>query len=419
MTRAAEGAAAGQGAFSALGSLAPLAITLAIQAMVAMALLTVPAMAPRVAEALAVSPAYVGVYIALAYIGAILASLASGAAVARHGSIRVSQAGLVVCACGLALCAIASPWTLALGALLIGIGYGPITPASSHLLARTTPAARMSLVFSIKQTGVPLGGALAGAIVPGLQEWVGWQAALLAVAVANLVCAFTAQTLRREFDDDRDPARPLRMGNFLEPVRLVLAHPGLRMLSACSFIFSMAQLSFTTYLVTFLTDSLAYGLVAAGAVLSISQVGAVVGRVLWGWVSDRWVGARRMLASLATLMAVAAVTTALLQPSLPTLAVIAVLFVFGASAIGWNGVYLAEVARQAPAGQAGVATGGTLAITFLGVVLGPPVFGGVSGLFGSYRAGFVVLAIPLAVCAFALWRLVRRARAAAPVEAAS
>ena len=418
MTRA-EGAAAGQGAFSALGSLAPLAITLAIQAMVAMALLTVPAMAPRVAEALGVSPAYVGVYIALAYIGAILASLASGAAVARYGAIRVSQAGLMLCAAGLGLCAIPSLWTQAVGALVVGIGYGPITPASSHLLARTTPAARMSLVFSIKQTGVPLGGALAGAIVPGLQQWTGWQAALLAVAAANLACAFTAQRLRREFDDDRDPARKVRMGNFLEPVRLVLAHRGLRMLSACSFIFSMAQLSFTTYLVTFLTDSLAYGLVAAGAVLSISQVGAVVGRVLWGWVSDRWVGARRMLASLATLMALASVATALLQPSLPMLAVIAVLFVFGASAIGWNGVYLAEVARQAPAGKAGIATGGTLAITFLGVVLGPPVFGGVSGLFGSYRAGFAVLAIPLAVCAFALWRLVRQARRAAPAEAAS
>ena len=59
----------------------PLAITLAIQAMVAMALLTIPAMAPKVAEAVSVSPAYVGVYIALAYVGAMAASLASGAGV--------------------------------------------------------------------------------------------------------------------------------------------------------------------------------------------------------------------------------------------------------------------------------------------------------------------------------------------------
>jgi MFS family permease len=389
----------------------PLTITLAIQAMVAMALLTIPAMAPRVAQAIAISPTYVGVYIAVAYAGAMAASLASGGAVGRYGAIRVSQVGLMLCAIGLALSALPSVPAIAFGALLVGIGYGPITPASSHLLARTTPAHRMSLVFSIKQTGVPVGAALAGAIVPGLQELTGWQPTLLVVAAACVVCTVLSQLLRKEFDADRDPLRRMALGNFLHPVQLVLAQPALRTLAGCSFLFSIAQLSLTTYLVTYLTDSLAYGLVAAGAVLSISQVGAVLGRVLWGWVADRRTGARRMLALLATLMALSSIATALLQPALPKIIVIAVLFVFGASAVGWNGVYLAEVARQAPAGMAGLATGGTLFFTFLGVVLGPPVFGALSGAFGSYRAGFAALALPLAVSAVVLWR---RPRAASP-----
>ena len=89
-----------------------------------------------------------------------------------------------------------------------------------------------------------------------------------------------------------------------------------------------------------------------------------------------------------------------------------VLFVFGATALGWNGVYLAEVARQAPAGMAGIATGGTLAITFFGVMLGPPLFGGLAGLFGTYRVGFAALALPLGVCAFVLSRTARDTAAA-------
>ena len=388
-------------------SWAPLSVTLAIQAMVAMALLTLPAIAPKVADAVGISAVYIGLYIAVAYAGAIAASLAAGTAVARYGSIRVSQASLLVCAAGLALCAWPAWPAMAVGAFLVGLGYGPVTPASSHLLARTTPAHRMSLVFSVKQTGVPVGGALAGAIVPGLQEFAGWQQALLAVAAANVLCAVLAQPLRGQFDADRDPARRLGVGHLLEPVRLVLSVPALRMLANCSFIFSIAQLSLTTYLVTYLTDSLAYGLVTAGFVLSLSQVGAVIGRVLWGYASDRWFGARRMLAVLAALMAMSALATAALNQQVPGFVVIAVLFVFGACAIGWNGVYLAEVARQAPAGQAGLATGGTLAITFLGVVLGPPLFGGFSGLFGSYRAGFAALAVPLGLCALALLRRAR------------
>src|SRR5690606_38318707 len=136
-----------------------------------------------------ISATYIGVYVAVAYLGSILASLASGAAVARFGSIRVSQASLVLCAAGLALCTLPSLPAILLGAVLVGFGYGPITPASSHLLARTTPVHRMSLVFSVKQTGVPLGGALAGAIVPTLQALAGWQEALWCVAAACLACA--------------------------------------------------------------------------------------------------------------------------------------------------------------------------------------------------------------------------------------
>ena len=389
------------------GQWIPLTITLAIQAMAAMALLTLPVMAPAVEQATGVPAAYVGVYVAIVYVGAIFASLSAGAAVARWGAIRVSQGGLVLCAAGLALCAVPSLGAMAAGALLIGLGYGPITPASSHLLARTTPAHRLSLVFSVKQTGVPLGGVLAGAIVPGLTEALGWQAALLLAAAANLACAVIAQPLRAELDVDRDAQRPLALGHLAQPVRVVLAHPALRMLAGCSFVFSMAQLSLTTYLVTYLHTTLAYTLVAAGLVLSVAQTGGMAGRVLWGWAADRWTGARSMLAGLAVLMALSALATAALQPDSPRLLVLAVLVVFGASAIGWNGVYLAEVARQAPPGLASVATGGTLSITFFGVVLGPPVFGALVGLLGTYRASFALLAVPTLLCGVALARRAR------------
>ena len=381
-----------------------LAITLTVQAMVSMALLTLPVMAPVVAPALGVSAALVGVYVAIVYAGAMVASLGAGAVVGRFGAIRVSQVGLVLCAAGLALCAVPHVATVAAGAFLIGLGYGPITPASSHLLSRSTPAHRMSLVFSVKQTGVPLGGVLAGAVVPSLMLLTTWQGALLAAALANLLCAVIAQPLRRELDADRKPGAPLALGNLAHPIRMVLGHPALKMLAACSFVFSIAQLSLTTYLVTYLNESLAYGLVAAGLALSIAQVGGVVGRVLWGWVADQGLGARRMLAVLAAIMAASSVATALLSTSLPSWLVLTVLIVFGASAVGWNGVYLAEVARQAPKGQASVATGGTLAFTFFGVVLGPPVFGAISSLFQSYRAGYLALAVPTLLCCIALWR---------------
>jgi len=105
------------------------------------------------------------------------------------------------------------------------------------------------------------------------------------------------------------------------------------------------------------------------------------------------------------LMALSALVTALLLPQLPLWAIWITLVVFGASAIGWNGVYLAEVARQAPEGQAGVATGGTLTFTFLGAVIGAPIFGMLSSVFGTYQAGFLALVVTSSLCAGVLFRL--------------
>ncbi len=390
------------------GSWLPLAVTLAIQSMVAMALITVPVMAPQVAASLAVPAALVGAYVSLTYVGAMIASLMGGVAVTRWGAMRVSQWGLATCALGLALCALGWLPAMLIGALLVGLGYGPITPASSHLLARTTAPHRMSLVFSIKQTRVPAGFMLGGAIVPSLMLMTGWQASLAIVAAVCVLCAALSQPLQAGFDDDRNPTQAIRLSSLLQPIRLVLSHRSLATMAACSFMFCIVQMSLTTYLVTFLHTELAYGLVAAGLVLSFSQMGGVTGRIVWGYVADRGLGAFRTLVMLAGLMAVCALATTLFTPQVPRAVVIAVLVVFGASAIGWNGVYLAEVARRAPPGQASLATGGTLAFTFLGGLIGPSVFGGLSSLLGTYRAGYAALmVIAIASGTLLLWSHLR------------
>jgi predicted MFS family arabinose efflux permease len=382
-----------------------LAATLTVQSLIAMALLTLPVVAPAVAETLGISAAYVGLYVAIAYGGAMTASLLAGGAVRRYGAIRISQVGLLLGAAGVAVCTIESTVATALGAVLVGLGYGPITPSSSHLLAKTTPAHRMSLVFSIKQTGVPLGGVLAGIVVPGMADIVGWKMAFMAVALANLLCALAIQPLCASLDDDRDIKQRVSFGNGLAgPLKLVFSQRSLAVLAAVSFFFSIAQLSLTTYLVTYLHDDLGMGLIIAGFVLAVAQAAGVVGRLLWGYVSDRFVGPTNMLGILAILIAVCSVATPFLQQVDSQLLTIIVLSVFGSSAVGWNGVYLAEVARQAPKGQASIATGGTLALTFLGVVVGPPIFGLIAGASGSYGIAYASLLAPSALCLWLLWR---------------
>jgi len=124
-----------------------------------------------------VAPAEVGYFVTAAYLGSMIGTATAGGWVERFGPIRVSQVGMLLCGCGLAIAASGALFAVLVGALLIGLGYGPATPASSVILARAAPPGMLALTFSIKQTGVPLGTAIAGAAVPILVLGLGWQGA--------------------------------------------------------------------------------------------------------------------------------------------------------------------------------------------------------------------------------------------------
>ena len=376
---------------------AALPITTFVQAASSAAVIGPTVAAPLLLQELRLGPAAVGLFVALVYLGAMFATQIGAFVVRRWGPIRTSQLALLCSAAGLLLLATPLLPLVAIGAVFIGLGYGPITPASSQMLSRTTQPQHYSLVFSIKQTGVPLGGVIAGLLVPPLVGLGGAAGALLGMAVLCLVAALSAAPLAHELDRDRNRGAPWPSPRqVLAPTRFVARHAVLRAVALCSFIFSMVQVSLTSYMVSFLTGDLQWTLAAAGAALAASQVAGVVARIVWGFVSDRWLGPRRMLLGLALGMVACGLLVPRLDPASPVPMVIALLCVFGATAVGWNGVYLATVARVAPAGQAGTATAGTLFFTFFGVVIGPPVFGAAGAALGALGSAFALLALPLA-----------------------
>ena len=370
------------------GPAVTLTATTSIQVMAALAALSVPAIAPAVAAATGQPASMVGTYISLLYVGSAAAALVSGSLVASFGALRLSQLSLVLCGLALALGTSATLPALALSALVLGLGYGPITPASSQVLARSAPPDRIALTFSVKQTGVPAGVALAGILVPALTVWLGWKAALGAVAVLCLACAGAVQPLRAALDHDHDPDAPFTWRALLSGVRLVVASGPLRSMAALSFVYSGLQNCTSSFIVADLVEALGYGWIAAGVGLTVANLGGVAGRIGWGIVSDRWLAARRTLQALGVLMAIACALAAAFSPRWPSWLVYATCALLGTTAIAWNGVFLSEVARRAPAGQAGAATGGSLFVTFVGSVVWPPAFGLLQRASGSYGVCF-------------------------------
>jgi MFS family permease len=372
-----------------------LIITTLIQVLVSGGALTPPVFAPEATHDLGLPAAIIGFYTSLVYLGATLASPLSGDLIGRHGPLRTSQICLLLVGIGL-LCLTLTPfwpWLAVGSALLIGFGYGPVTPASSHILARTTPAHRRGLVFSLKQTGVPLGGMVAGFAVPPLVYLWGWQGATAVVGGVAIILAVAVQPARVTLDC-QDGGGAARTGTWwrriIGPVILVWRHRRLRLFACASFTFTAMQLSLGTFWVSYLVHDLSLTLLQAGVILAASQGGGVLGRILWGLMADRYIGARSMLLLLAVLMSACALTPLALSPEWSLTALALLSAGFGATAIGWNGVFLAEVAHMAPLGRTGEATGGVLFYTYAGVVFGPSLFGLLIVPLGGYAQTFCV-----------------------------
>lgn len=349
--------------------------------------------APAIITDLLLDAAWVGVYVSLVAVSALMFQLGCGSFIIRYGALRMSQVALVLLAGGLAAASFGMPALFVFSAIIGGGGAAISTPASSHLLGRYSPPKYAPLVFSLKQTAVPAGLLLAGLLGPALTLWAGWSVALDVAAVGCVLFAILLQGLRAEFDADRVPSRRFHLSDFRTTFTSVLATTELRNLSVACFAFNGLQTVFTSYFIIYLVE-LGYNLGLAGLVFSVAMFVAVPCRILWGWLGSTSVSPRSMMGGLAFGMAASTLLVGLYGPLWPVLIVGFVASCLSATAMSWHGVLLAEAARLAPAGMRGMATGGVLSFGQLGGLLLPLVYSALLYLTGSHGLGFLLCGAP-------------------------
>ncbi|EFH09444.1 MFS transporter [Teichococcus cervicalis] len=183
-----------------------LVATLLVQTVSSFSSLAIPLLGPPLMARAGLAPESIGLVSALTSAGICWSLACGGPMLAHHGPVRTLQIGLACMAAGLLL--LSQPVGLLglLGALAVGFGLGPNTPAGSQILIRHAPRRHRTLIFSIKQAGVPLGGALAGLVVAPLVLAQGLGVALGAVIAVTLLTILLAQPFRQRLDREHAPA---------------------------------------------------------------------------------------------------------------------------------------------------------------------------------------------------------------------
>lgn len=387
---------------------AALAISLTMQTVSAFLTRVLPVIAPELTAAAGVAPQNIGILAGIVAGGTMWFLMGGSLLLAYFGPVRLLQLGALVGAAATMATITANWWILLIASFAIGVGYGPSPPAGSEILTRAAPQGRRALIMSIKQSGVPLGGAIAGLLLPPIAAWAGWRISLLVAAALAIASAAAVQPWRASLDTNRDVKRPPTIGNLFSPANLKAPFvvfreiPGILPVTFAGFCFACVQGCILAFFVTQLTTEIGFSLAVAGAAFSAMQLSGTFARVVMGWLADR-LGGLRSLILLAIASSAMVFVLSRISPGWSSWLVMLVGLVVGMTSTSWNGVYLAEVARLAPPGRVGDATSGSTFFTFSGYLLAPILFALAIPFVDSYGACFFVLALVALLAVPALW----------------
>ncbi|HAA92638.1 MAG: hypothetical protein CMM48_09870 [Rhodospirillaceae bacterium] len=372
---------------------APVFALIVFQGLTTMAMHTFSNAPTEVARGYDIPVSFTGIYTAIVYLSALSFGLFVGGPFARFGAMRSCQIALVIGAAAMVIFTFGTAWSFALSGLLLGMAHGPMNPAGSHVIMRKGPEEWRPFLFSLKQTSVPVGGALAGFLVPTLVLNTSWQTTMLIIGGAVLLAALLAQPFRARTDDDRNPKADLRPREVSEAIRLVCEKGPIRAISIAAFTLIGCQACVVSFLVIYLVQDIGLELQWAGLIFGLAHGTSIAARVYLGVLADRIIRTKLILGYSGIITGLCFLILAIF-PAGGSYWLLCVLgIVLGNANLGWVGLYFSEVSKLAPPGKAAAATAGSQIYAFGSFVVIPPIFTLFVETAGSYAMGFAIIGI--------------------------
>ena len=301
-------------------------------------------------------------------------------------------------------------WLLGGGLLITGLLGGSVNGASGRAIMLWFDAGQRGLAMSIRQTAVPMGGAVGALLLPWLALQHGFTAvyAVLAAvcALAALLCALwihepdRTPSGRRNPDNQKTPS-PTSALRSTEIWHLCL---GIGLLCAPQF----AVLQFGTI---FLHDVGQLSPAIIATAMAMLQIGAMALRIWSGHWTDKHGNRKTYLRGCIALSALLFALLAAISAAQSTVhtgnsAALAILLVLCGIAISaWHGVAYAELGTSAGAAQAGTALGLCNTLVFVANFLTPQ---GVAALLP--HASWAAIWLTAAAISLLAWPLLGRKR---------
>ncbi|MEA0555219.1 MFS transporter [Lysinibacillus irui] len=292
--------------------------------------------------------------------------------------------------------------TLLLVLIVVGIWYGSAQTGGSSAIVKWFPDKHRGLAIGIRQTGIPIGGALASSILTYLYQHIHLTSVHITqglVAIAGgLLFLLLYQEPKQRVTVAANPV------TFKEKVHAIKNNRALYPIYFVGIVMMSLQMVIIAHLMSYLHQEGGYSLTEAGKYLSIILLGGMVGRIVLAWISDCYFSQKRE--SLLVLVMVATFIMIGCLPFVMSAKSLMIIFcsILGFFALGWYSLYIACVTEQSDSQSVGLTVSTALTINQFFIVLAPTCYGLLVALFSSHQLAMDLIAVMVIIGAFNLYR---------------
>lgn len=370
-----------------------LALGTTAQAVATSLLFGLPFLLPYLRRTEGLTLAQGGALVAAPSLGMVVTLIAWGAFADRYGERLAIALGLgLTGVLGLASAAVSGLGSRAVLFALLGAAGASVNSASGRLVMGWFGAHQRGLAMGIRQTGQPLGVALAGALLPPLAGYGGLPLALAVPAMTCLV--ITAAVVFFAADPPHEAGLPHEKAadhtRPRSPYRALI----LWRVHAASSLLVVPQFATLAFSAEYLVSERSWDATTAGQLLAVVAIGGAAGRMASGRWSDV-AGSRLAPMRVIALMSFVSMLLLAVTASTGASLVVVALAVASIVSVSDNGLGFTATAELAGRAWSGRALGVQNTMQNIAAFATAPLVGALAGSFGFPWAFAVVAIFPV------------------------
>ncbi|HDR7337758.1 TPA: MFS transporter [Bacillus cereus] len=288
--------------------------------------------------------------------------------------------------------------------LLIGMFYSVSQPGGSKVILKWFPKENRGLAMGIRQAGIPIGGTLAGVLIPFLTVQYNMTYAINSIACICIIGGVLFFVFYKEPYVEGEARKGHIKISFWMELKVVICKKELYPIYITGICMISLQMVLVGHFMKFLAGEQSITSIVAGTVFSVMFFSGMIGRIALAAISDVFYkGNRRIPLFIAVCASIGLILLLVMNIHTITSGVLySISALLGFFSIGWFSLFIAEVSELASEESVGITVSVALTLNQIAIIVAPVLFGYIVDEKG-YTHAWLCIVLLLSISAVSLY----------------